>query len=68
MAKNKEKEKDLRTRFLRVYPNLPIPERSQVIVIIGGEPCSWNVVYVEVKNNTELGVRMLEQMSRLGLI
>ena len=61
-------KKDLRAKFLSIYPNLPVPERSQVIVIINNEPCSWNVVYVEVKNNTKLGIRMLEKMHKLELI
>jgi len=60
--------KDLRSKFLSIYPNLPIPERSQVIVIIDDEPYSWNVVYNEVKANTELGKAMLEKMNKMELI
>lgn len=54
--------------FLKVYANLPPPEREQVIAIIDNKPYSWNVAYNEISNDTELGKRILKKMESLGIL
>lgn len=51
-------------KFLRIYSRLPVAEKRMPAVIIDGEPCSWNVILMEVKRNTKIGKRMLRQLSR----
>jgi len=55
-------------KFLRVYANLPEPERYQVIAVIDDKTYSWNVAYVEITNDTELGKKILKKLEALGII
>ena len=57
-----------REKFLKVYANLPEPEREQVIAIIDDKPYSWNVAYNEISNNTELGEKILKKLEALGIL
>ena len=57
-----------KAKFLKVYANLPEPERYQVIVIIEGKTYSWNVAYNEITNDTELGKKILRKMEALEVI
>lgn len=55
-------------KFLKVYANLPSPEREQIIAIIDNKTYSWNVAYAEILNNTELGRRILKKIEAMGLL
>ncbi len=59
---------DLKTRFYRTYANLPLPVRSEVAVVIDDEPISWNVLKIEVDNNTLLGKKGLEILNKLNYL
>lgn len=55
-------------RFIKVYSNLPINVRKEIIVIIDGEPISWQVAHNEIKHNTKLGDRILAKLVELDFI
>jgi hypothetical protein len=55
-------------KFLKVYANLPEPEREQIIAIVNNKTYSWNIAYSEISNNTALGQKILKKMEDLGLI
>ena len=55
-------------KFLKVYANLPEPEREQIIAIVEGKTYSWNVAFSEISNNTELGKKILKKIEELGLL
>ncbi len=58
-----------RERFLKVYANLPLPVREEVVFIDENQsPISWNVAYLEVVNNTELGKKILDKLNELKII
>ena len=62
-------ETDKRTRFLRVYCNLPLGIRKEIIWVLDQEgPVTWNVAYFEVKNNTPISNEILEGLDRLEII
>lgn len=54
--------------FLKVYANLPEPEREQIIAVVDKKTYSWNVAYFEISNNTVLGQKILKKIEDLGLI
>lgn len=56
------------TSFRRIYANLPVKARDEVIVVIDGEPYSWRNVRLELENKTELGQKMLEKMKKMEII
>lgn len=55
-------------RFMRVYSDLPLKLRKEIVMVIDEEPVTWNAAYIEVKNNTEKGKRILEKLASLGII
>ena len=56
-------------RFFRVYANLPVGLRDQVIIVLPEVgPMSWNAVYVEVSNSTKLGDTVVEKLVELKII
>ncbi len=58
-----------REKFLNIYSNLPIPIRDEVVYIDDNQrPVSWNVCYLEVVNNTELGRKILKRLEGLNII
>jgi len=59
------KEKD---RFLRVFSNLPIDMRKEIILVIDEQPITWNVAFQEIGNETALGKRIIEKLLELELI
>lgn len=54
--------------FLQVYANLPQKLRDQIIVVIDDKPMTWNAVYIELQNETELGVRTYEKLKEMEVI
>lgn len=58
-----------RERFLKIYANLPIPVRDEVIFIDEEKrPISWNVAYLEIEQKTELGDKILSRLQTLNII
>lgn len=57
-------------RFLKIYANLPINVREEIIYVVLPEkqPITWNVAYLEVKNNTSLGEDILKRLEELKII
>jgi len=57
-------------RFLKIYANLPINVREEIIYVVlpKKQPITWNVAYLEVKNNTSLGEDILKKLEELKII
>lgn len=59
---------ELKAKFARVYANLPVPERFQIVAVIDNKPYSWDVGYAEISGDTELGKKILKKMKLLGIL
>lgn len=59
---------DLRAKFLKVYSNLPLGVRAEVVIVVEGEPLSWKAANLEIELNTEKGKYILEQLKKLGIL
>ena len=62
-------------RFLMVYQNLPLSERKNTILVLEDKkakpekkPVSWDVAYIEIDQETELGESILDKLIKLELI
>ena len=62
-------------RFLMVYQNLPINERKNTILVLEDKktkpekkPISWDIAYIEIDQETELGEKVLNKLIELKLI
>lgn len=61
-------DEKIREKFLKVYYNLPLKVREEVILDIEDKPITWNVAYVEIKNKTGVGEIILEKLTELEII
>ncbi|HBE90781.1 MAG: hypothetical protein A3E37_02735 [Candidatus Andersenbacteria bacterium RIFCSPHIGHO2_12_FULL_46_9] len=55
-------------RFFKVYANLPLNVRDQVVVVLDGEPITWRVANLEIVEDTESGRQILEKLANLEII
>ena len=60
---------ELAVRFKKIFANLPQKIRNEdIILIIDKKPYTWNAVFLEVSNNSELGKKMLKKLNELKII
>ncbi|MEK7597159.1 MAG: hypothetical protein AAB441_00765 [Patescibacteria group bacterium] len=59
---------NFREKFLRIYANLPLNQRSEIVVVLGDEPMTWNATRVEIENDTEKGKEILKKLVDLQII
>lgn len=58
-----------RERFLKIYANLPLNIREEIICVLDKKgPITWNVAYLEIKNNTKLGEEILRKLEESKII
>lgn len=56
-------------RFIKVYSNLPINLRSEVILVLSNiGPVTWNVAFLEINAETETGKIILDKLVELKII
>ena len=56
-------------RFFRVYANLPLNLRDEIVLVLPKKgPITWNVAYVEIDGDTELGNTILTKLVELKII
>ena len=55
-------------RFLKVYSNLPIDIRREIILVIEDQPITWSVAYDEIMKETELGREIIKKLIEMELI
>lgn len=65
-------DENKKERFLKVYQNLPLNERKNTILILEDKkerkPLSWDIAYLEISEETEIGEEILNKLIRLNLI
>lgn len=59
---------DLKTRFYRTYVDLPVSVRSNVAVVVDDVSLSWNVLKIEVDNNTDMAKKGLKILNELKFL
>ncbi len=59
---------DKRTKFLRIYANVPEAARNEIVSVIDEKPYTWNTAYFEIKEDTELGKKILKKLESVGII
>ncbi len=60
--------KTKRETFLKVYANLPLGVREEIILILEGKPITWNAAYLEVNNNTKYSDEILKKLEEFKII
>lgn len=60
---------EAKVKFEKIFSNLPEKIRNEdIIVVIDEKPYTWNAAYMEVKNKTKLGEKILNKLKALGII
>ena len=59
---------NLQAKFLQIYANLPLNQRTEIVVVVDNEPLTWNAAKIEIENNTEKGKEILGKLVELGII
>jgi len=54
--------------FFKVYSNVPLEERKNVVAVLDDEPISWVTAYREIKNKTKKGEKILKILLELEII
>lgn len=55
-------------KFMKVYSNLPLNLRKDIVIVIDKEPITWNVAYLEIKGKTKKGMAILKKLEELKII
>ncbi|HIH39131.1 TPA: hypothetical protein HA219_00175 [Candidatus Woesearchaeota archaeon] len=60
---------DKKDKYLRIFANIPEKIRAEdVIAVIDDKPFTWNTATIEIKNDSELGKKILIQLEKLGIL
>ncbi|MCH7568751.1 MAG: hypothetical protein IIA87_04995 [Nanoarchaeota archaeon] len=59
---------DKRAEFLRAYAKVPDNLRDDILVVIDKEPYTWITAYLEIKENTDLGEKILKALGDIGIL
>ncbi|MFA4952993.1 MAG: hypothetical protein WC584_02115 [Candidatus Pacearchaeota archaeon] len=57
-----------RAKFLRIYADILEELRNDIIAVVDGKTYTWNVAYREIKNNSQLGGKILKTLIDTGII
>ena len=58
-----------RIKFEKIFSNLPEKVRNEdIIIVISDKPYTWNAAYLEIKNKSELGDRILKKLKNMRII
>ena len=55
-------EHEYKARFIKLYSDLPLKVRQEVISVVDDEPITWNAAYIEIMNETALGEKVLRNL------
>ncbi len=59
---------DANAKFLKIYADIPDDLRNDIICVIEGKTYTWNTSYIEIKDNTTLGNKILKALQAIGII
>ena len=59
---------DKKAKFLKIYANIPDNLRQDIIVVVDKKTYTWNTSYLEIKNETQLGKKVLKALEDTGII
>ena len=58
----------LKEDFLKIYADIPINIRRDIILVVDEEPITWNVAYMEIINDTSKAEDILKKLRELSII
>ncbi len=69
MEKKESISDDDISTFKKIFANLPEKIRNEdIILVLDKKPYTWNAVFLELNNSTNLGIKMLKKLKELKII
>lgn len=63
------KNEKVREDFLRIYANLPLGLRKEIICVLDEwGPMTWNVAHLEIEQKTKVSWEILNYLKKLEII
>ena len=59
---------DLKSKFLKIFANIPNPLRDEIIVVIGGDTYDWRTAKAEIMNDSEQSIEILRRLKEIEVI
>lgn len=59
---------DKRAKFLRMYANIPNKLREDILIVVDHKPYSWDIAYLEIRENTLLGKKILKTLEEIDVL
>lgn len=60
---------DKKAKFIRIFANIPEKIRGEdIIVVIDNRPYTWNAAAIEIKNDSELGKKIIKKLEQMEII
>ncbi|MBU1088588.1 hypothetical protein KKA02_01785 [Patescibacteria group bacterium] len=57
-----------KSRFYKTFANLPLGVRDGIVLVIDGQPITWNVIKLEVDTDSKTSKKALKLLDELRLI
>ncbi|MBS3089143.1 hypothetical protein J4402_05235 [Candidatus Pacearchaeota archaeon] len=57
-----------REKFLKIYAEIPEGLRADIIAIVDNKTYTWDTAYLEIKDKTKLGEKILKTLKSVGII
>ena len=58
----------LRASFIKAFSSVPDSLRTEIIVVVEGDPYTWESAFVEIKNSSEKAQKILIELKKLDII
>lgn len=59
---------DKKAKFLSAFANAPENLREDILVVVDKKPYTWNTAFLEVKDDTPLGKKILKTLDEMGIL
>ena len=59
---------DKKAQFMKIYANLPLGSREDIIVVLQGEPLTWKSAKLEIENDTPKSIEILQILTGLKIL
>lgn len=59
---------DKRAKFMRMFADVPEHLRKDVLVVVDKKPYTWNTAFLEAKDNTPLGKKIIKVLEEMGIL
>lgn len=59
---------DKRAKFMGMFANVPESLRKDILVVVDKKPYTWNTAYLEVRDKTPLGDKILKTLEEMGIL